>query len=374
MEESSSKGRIDWYILLPVVGLMLFSLAFVYSASATRAQMKFGSSEYFFLKHLARIIVGLVVIIIFAKIDYHKWVKYSKIALIGSMLLLFYVLLTGQAIHGASRWINLGIINFQPSELAKFTLILHLSTLLAQKQEKIKDFKEGLLPLLFWSLSVCFLIGLQPNFSSALVIFLISLSLMFVGNANLFQLGTIALFCLVGGLGYALTAEYRLQRILSYLGLAKGDEGVVINYQLKQALIALGTGGFFGLGPGQSRQSNLFLPESFGDFIFAIIGEEYGWLGSIAILLAFGFIFWRGMLIAKKATDDLGYFLAFGIIITFSIYVFVNAGVNCGILPTTGLPMPFISYGGTAVLFYAAAIGVLLNISAQAGVYPKSKK
>ena len=156
-----------------------------------------------------------------------------------------------------------------------------------------------------------------------------------------------------------------------------GDAGSQVEttgYQLNQALIAMGNGGIFGVGPGQNRQSHLFLPESYGDFIFSIIGEEYGFIGLFAILAAFALIFWRGMIIAKKAPDNYGYFLAIGIIITFAIYVFVNAGVNTGILPTTGVPMPFISYGGTAILFYSAAIGVLLNISAQAGVYPKINK
>jgi cell division protein FtsW len=138
-------------------------------------------------------------------------------------------------------------------------------------------------------------------------------------------------------------------------------------------LIALGNGGIFGLGPGQSRQSDLFLPESYGDFIFSVIGEEYGFIGVILIIAAFVLILWRGIIIAKNAPDFFGYFLATGIILTLAIFAFVNAGVNCGLLPTTGLPMPFISYGGTAVIFHAAAVGILLNISKHAGVYPKDE-
>ncbi|MFW5702035.1 MAG: FtsW/RodA/SpoVE family cell cycle protein, partial [Bacteroidota bacterium] len=161
--------------------------------------------------------------------------------------------------------------------------------------------------------------------------------------------------------------------IMAYLGMDPNTiDPESVNYQLRQALIALGNGGLFGTGPGQSRQSNLFLPESYGDFIFSIIGEEYGFIGVLLVIATFVLVFWRGMMVARRAPDDFGYFLAVGILITFAIYVFVNAGVNVGLLPTTGLPMPFVSYGGSAVLIYAMAVGVLLNISAQSGIYPRA--
>jgi cell division protein FtsW len=164
-----------------------------------------------------------------------------------------------------------------------------------------------------------------------------------------------------------------MNRLMSFIGLHDGGEQTVkeTTSQTYQAILAFGNGGLLGLGPGQSRQSHLFLPESYGDFIYSIIGEELGFLGSILILAAFTLIFWRGIIISKKAPDDFGYYLSSGIIITLAIYVIINSGVNTGLLPTTGLPMPFLSYGGTAVLFYASAIGILLNISAQAGTYPK---
>ncbi len=363
-------GHIDWYILLPVVGLMLFSIAFVYSASAPFAELKFGSKNTLFISHTIRIILGLITLVIFAKIDYHFWAKISKLILVIAIGLLAFVLFGGEEMKGASRWINLGFFKFQPSELAKFALVLHLSVLLARKQEVIKDFKNGMFPLLLWSGIVVFLILLQPNHSTAFIILLISIIMMFVGNVNLLHLGGLSIigFGILGS--YAVVAKYPMQRISAFLGMAKSSEIVqVFNYQLQQSLIALGNGGIFGLGPGQSRQAALFLPESYGDFIYSIIGEEYGFIGAAIIILVFVLILWRGMIVAKNAPDNLGYFLAFGIIITLSIYAFVNAGVNSGLLPTTGLPMPFISYGGTAVLFHAAAVGVLLNISAQAGVY-----
>ncbi len=369
-----SEQHIDWYILLPVVGLMLFSIAFVYSASAYVAEIRFGSPEKFFLNHAMRVAGGLVLMIIFAKIDYHVWYKYSKPIIILAVIPLLLVFFVGAEYKGATRWIDIGPINFQPSEFAKWALVLHLATLLTKNRNEIKTFQGGLLPLLVWTFIVCVLIAAQPNFSTAFIIFIISLIMMFVGNTNLLHLGSIALFSLIGSGLYAIAAPYRLQRIYSFIGriLGNSDATNAHNYQAIQAIIAFGNGGIFGVGPGQSRQSNLFLPESYGDYIFSIIGEEYGFIGVTLIILIFIFIFWRGMLIAKKAPDIYGYFLAIGILSTFAIYAFVNTGVNVGILPATGVPLPFISYGGTAVFFYSAALGILLNISAKAGVYTLS--
>ncbi|MBI5325975.1 MAG: FtsW/RodA/SpoVE family cell cycle protein, partial [Ignavibacteriae bacterium] len=352
-----------------------FSLAFVYSASAPFAEHKFGSKETLFLSHSVRIGLGLLALLLFSRIDYHFIAKLSKIFLICSIGLLVFVLFGGEEVKGASRWVNLGFFRFQPSELAKFALILHLAVLLTKKQEYIKDFKQGMLPLLIWSGIVTFLILLQPNHSTAFIILVISISMMFIGNVNLFHLGGLSIVGFAILTAYAIVAKYPIQRVSAFLGISKSSEVIeVFNYQLQQSLIALGNGGIIGLGPGQSRQSALFLPESYGDFIFSVIGEEYGYIGAAIIIIVFLIILWRGMIVAKNAPDILGYFLSCGIIITLSIYALVNACVNCGLLPTTGLPMPFISYGGTAVIFHGAAVGVLLNISAQAGVYPKEIK
>lgn len=365
-------GHIDWMILIPVVGIMLLSIAFVYSASASIAEVKFGSADRLFFNHSIRIIASLILIIIFAKIDYHVWKRVGKIGMFVAIALLAVVLFVGAETKGAARWINLGFLTFQPSEFAKFALVLHFAVLLTDKQDYIKDFKKGFLPFMIWIAVVCGLIALQPNFSTMIVIFLIAISMMFIGNTNLLHLGATAGVGIIGAGIYAISAQYRMNRIKAFFGMGEGDSFETATYQLNQALIALGNGGPTGVGPGQSRQSHLFLPESYGDFIFSIIGEEYGFIGLFILIAAFALIFWRGMIIARNAPDNFGYFLAIGIIITFAIFVFVNAGVNTGILPTTGVPMPFISYGGTAVLFYGGAIGILLNISAQAGIYPKN--
>ncbi|MGA2298761.1 MAG: FtsW/RodA/SpoVE family cell cycle protein, partial [FCB group bacterium] len=229
-------GHIDWYILIPVVGLMLFSISFVYSASASFAALKFGFQEALFINHAIRIGIGIIVLLVFAKIDYHYWAKFSKILIIIAIGLLIFVLIGGQSVKGAQRWINFGFIKFQPSEFAKFALVLHLAVLLSKKQDTIKNFKEGLSPLLIWSAGITFLVLIQPNHSTAFVILLISITMMFIGNANLFQLGMLS----SGAMGlftiYAVTSKYPIERISAFFGQSSvSKNALVFNYQLQQS-------------------------------------------------------------------------------------------------------------------------------------------
>lgn len=373
---SKKTDHIDWFILLSVVGLMLFSVAFVYSASAAFADAHFGSSEKLVVSHGIRVVLGLFAVFIFARIDYHVWERLAKPAYIISIGLLAIVLVSGARVKGATRWIDIGYISFQPSELAKFALVMFVSAMLAERTRSINDFKRGILPIILWTLPCCGLIALQPNVSTAGALFLMMFVLLFVGNARTDHLSVIGFFTMVFGGIYALAAPYRRNRILAFLGLGDGMENNAvekINYQLKQALIAFGNGGITGVGPGRSIQRDFFLPESYGDFIYSIIGEEYGLIGATIVLIAFGILLWRGLAVAKRAPDAFGRLLAAGITIVLVVYAVVNAGVTCGVLPTTGLPMPFISYGGTSVLFSSAAVGILLNISSHAGVYPRRR-
>jgi cell division protein FtsW len=364
----NKKGHIDWLLLLPVVLLMMLSLAFVYSASATYSEVNFGGESALFWNHSFRVFLSFLAIILFASIDYHNWQKLSRMIIITSVLLLIIVLAFGMASKGATRWLNLGFITVQPSEIAKFAMVVHFAALIVDKQDRIKDFKTGFMPFMVWLGGICILIAMQPNFSTMMLIFLIGMLMIFIGNAHILHIfATGAVGGLLAGI-YAVSAEYRMDRILAFFDTSKTDPASA--YQLNQSLIALGNGGFTGMGAGQSRQSLLYLPESYGDFILAIIGEEYGFIGLFVLLLLFGIIFWRGFVIAKNSPDNFGFYLAIGIVLTFAVYVFINAGVNTGLLPTTGVPIPFLSYGGTAILINASAIGVLLNISAQAGVYP----
>ena len=368
------RGHNDWFLLLAVLGIMFFSIAFVYSASAGFSDEKTGSAETFFWSHAVRVLAGIGVMLVASRIDYHWLEKWSKPMLILALGMLLYVLFEGTRMKGATRWLSLGPISFQPSEFAKFALVMHLGVMLADKRSYIDDFKFSFLPMMFWIAITCGLVALQPNLSTASVIFMVGMGTLFVGRADLKQLGAVVLFGLVAAAGYAVSAEYRMRRIMAYISMHSdgADTVTAANYQLTQGLIAFGSGGVLGVGPGQSRQ-RLFVPEPFGDFIYSIIGEEYGFVGALIILGVFGLIVWRGLLIARQAPNDLGRNVAAGITLILGAYAAINACVTTGLLPTTGLPMPFISYGGSSVLFSAAAVGVLLNISQQANVMPHEK-
>jgi cell division protein FtsW len=371
----STPGRIDWLIMLITAALLLFSVPFVYSASASFADIRLGSSEKLVWKHAIRVIIAVAIVVVFARIDYHVWKKWSKYLLYGGFASLVLVFFVGSRMKGASRWIHFGPINFQPSELAKFALVIYVAAWIADNHHRLDDLKKGLLPILGIIGMICGLIALQPNFSTASVIAIIMGIMLFAGNVRLKHLLAIGGITLIAGSLYAVSASYRMKRILAFLGSSDaGPEGETVNYQLQQALLALGNGGLLGVGVGQSHQRDMFLPESYGDFISSIIGEEYGFVGITMVLLCFTLILYRGLRIARTAPDLFGRMLALGITITMCIYAFVNAGVNCGLLPTTGLPMPFLSYGGSAVLFSAAAMGILLNISARSGMFPHQQK
>lgn len=371
MTSTSETSHIDWLILLPIAGLLMFSVAFVYSASSSFAAVKFGSSEQLFWNHAIRVLIGLGLIVTFARIDYHVWQGASRTIMLVAIGFLVMVFLIGSSAKGAARWVSLGPINFQPSELAKFALVLHTASTLAQNKLFIRDWRRSIVPVLTWALPVCVLVALQPNMSTASVLFFLVMVMLFLADADLRHiLVVIGAGAIIGG-AYAVSAPYRLRRLMAYFGMDGADEA--IRYQLNQALIAFGNGGITGVGPGQSRQRDWFLPESYGDFIFSIVGEEYGFLGVVALIGAFVLVAWRGYAVARKAPDTFGRLLAAGITTTLAMYAFVNAGVTCGVLPTTGLPMPFISYGGSSVFFSAIAVGTLLNVSSQAGVWVRKR-
>lgn len=364
-------GLIDWLILLPVTALMLFSIAFVYSASSSFADVRFGSAEQLFWNHAIRILVGLILMILVSRLDYRFWQDKSTLITIIAAGFLLLIFVMGTEIKGATRWINLGFISFQPSELAKYALVLHVAAMLAAGRVFIGDWRRVLMPITVWTCIICLLIALQPNLSTATVIFCLVILMLYLGGARILHLSIVGSAGITAAAIWAVSAEYRVQRIMSYLNNEATDAA---GYQLDQALIAFGNGGIWGLGPGQSRQRDWFLPESYGDFIFSIVGEEYGFVGVAIVLMCFIMISWRGFTVARKAPDIFGRILAAGITATIATYAFVNAAVTCGLLPVTGLPMPFISYGGTSVFFNAAAAGILLNISSQAGVFRGRRK
>ncbi|HET6512018.1 MAG TPA: putative peptidoglycan glycosyltransferase FtsW [Candidatus Kapabacteria bacterium] len=370
---AAAKKTADLSLFLTVTGLLLASLAFVYTASATFSSVKMATSESMLFSHAQKVLMAFGAMLFFTKVDYHIFQKNSKYIMLGAMALLMAVLVVGTKELGARRWLSLGFLSFQPAEFAKFALVIHISAMCAAKAEIIGDFKKAFIPIMVWALGTAGLIVLQPNMSTASVLIMITFAIMFIAQVPLKYMISCGVIAFVGGFMYALTATYRLHRILAFFGF-ENEHTSRVSYQSDQGLIAFGNGGLFGVGIGQSRQRDFYLPESYGDFIFSVIGEEYGFIGAGALMLTFGFLLIRGVQITKHAPDMFGRYVAFGITTTVAIYTLVNAFVNTGLMPVTGLPMPFVSYGGTSMIFSAAAIGVLLNISKHATTLPDAPK
>jgi cell division protein FtsW len=368
-----AKKTADLSLFITVTGLLLASLAFVYTASASFSAAKMSTSESMLFNHAKKVVLAFVTMLFFTKVDYHKYQKQTKWLMLAALGLLVFVLFHGTRELGAQRWLNLGPLSFQPAEFAKFALVLQVAALCAQKQEYIGDFKRAFLPIMAWAMAAAVLIAKQPNMSTAAVLVMITFGIMFVAQVPLRYMVSCGIAALLGGAVYAMTAAYRMERILAFAG-KHNNQTDRVSYQLKQAMIAFGNGGLFGVGIGQSRQRDFYLPESYGDFIYSVIGEEYGFLGAAILMVVFAFIIIRGIQIAKHAPDAFGRYVAYGITITVGIYAVVNAFVNCGLMPVTGLPMPFVSYGGTSMIFSAAAVGILLNISKHAEKLPDAPR
>ncbi|MCK9280259.1 MAG: putative lipid II flippase FtsW [Melioribacteraceae bacterium] len=358
------KGSIRVIILFTGI-LILLGGIIVFTASSTISAEKFDSLYSLFKLHLVKMIFSIIGMSFFAiLVPYQKLKKYSKYLLMGIVVVLVLTFLIMPSVKGASRWINLGFMKLQPSEIAKLFLIIHLAHFLERKGEGIKDFKNGFALALFWIFLISTLIFLQPNFSSAIIIGFISFAILFVGDAKKSHVfGTIATVA-TPLVTVMMFVQHTRERIIGFVKsfLEGGDP----NIQVYQAKVALGSGGWLGRGIGHSRQSDLFLPESYGDFIFSILGEEAGLAGAIAVLTLYLAIFLCGLYIAKKTNDKFGQLLAFGISFNILITAFINAAVVAGIVPTTGITLPFISYGGTSIIMFAISVGILINIGNQA--------
>jgi cell division protein FtsW len=371
------RNHIDIWLLIVVLGLMVVSLGIVYSASAEWSLRRFETQSHYLDLHAIKILLSIGALFVGLSIPYGAYKKLTKPVLMIAVLTLAVTFILGGETKGAVRWLRFGGLGFQPSEFAKFALLFHISLLLAAKGEHIKDFKKGFLPIIIWISMVTGLVLAQPNLSTGMMLFGLTMILLFVGRVRILHLaGTVGvaicvLVLYVLFMAYVLKRPYQLQRIMHFV---QGNSNGQQNYQLWQGIIGFGNGGMFGVGPGESRQRDLFLPESYNDFVYSIVGEEYGLLGTVVVLGAFLFVMLRGFRIAKYAKDDFARFLAVAITSTITLYALVNASVAMGLLPTTGLPMPFISYGGSSLMFSAFSIGVLLNISAHTDLHPRTAK
>ncbi len=365
----NQRNHIDLLILIVVLILMLLSLSAVYSASASWSLERTGNPNTLMTNHAVSVVVGFMVLFIFMNIPYRVYKKLSKPGILFVLGALAATLFFGNEIKGATRWIQLGSFNFQPSELAKVALLVHICVLIERKKSYLHDWRRTLLPISVWIGCVSVLIMLQPNFSMAAMIIVLSIAVLFLGRVPVRQLAAGAVLTLPAVLVYFVMAPYRLQRIVGFLD--SDSEVTGITYQMSQGILAFGRGGILGVGPGASKQRDFFLPESHGDYVFAIFGEEWGFLGAALVIVIFVIIFLRGFRIALNSKDNFGKLLAGAMTLVISSYAIINSLVTTGLLPTTGLPMPFLSYGGTAMIANAAAIGILLNISSYTNLRPK---
>jgi len=353
--------KLGLTIFFDVFALMLLGLTMVMSASSTYSVFKFDNVFYLFNSHLFKVFLGIVAIVLFAFIPYEYYRRLSKPLILITTILLVVTLLFAPDIKGAGRWLNFGVVSIQPADIAKLALIVHLAVLLEAKASLLDSYKDGFLYFFIWIMVISGLIMLQPNISSGIMLIAISLVVIYAGGAKFKHIFVSLLISLVVIGAAAMIFPHSRSRIFSYVNSFSG--GGDLNFQVKQALYSLGSGGIFGVGIGNSMQSNLFLPEAYGDFIFAILGEEFGLIGSIAVLLAYLVFLVCGILVAKKSKDMFGQLLAFGITISIVFYAFVNIAVTTGVFPTTGLPLPFISYGGTSLIFLCISVGILINIA-----------
>lgn len=349
--------------MIVTFALLTVGLIMVYSASAVWADYKFNDSFFFAKRQMLFAGVGIIAMFFIMNIDYWTWRTWSKVILIVCFVLLILVLIpgVGNVRNGSRSWIGVGAFSVQPSEFMKLAMIAFLAKFLSENQKAITSFKKGLVPSLGLVFLAFGLIMLQPDLGTGTVMVGTSVVIIFIAGARISHFVGLGLLGVAGFVGLIASAPYRIKRITSFLDPWQDPLGS--GFQMIQSLYAIGPGGLFGLGLGQSRQKFFYLPEPQTDFIFAILAEELGFIGGSLILLLFSLLLWRGIRIALGAPDLFGTFLATGIIAMIAIQVMINIGVVTGLMPVTGITLPFLSYGGSSLTLMLMAVGVLLNIS-----------
>jgi cell division protein FtsW len=357
-------------IFVPVLILVGIGLLMVYSSTALMSTKKYGNSLHYLWKHLITVCAGLITMFVLAKVDYRKFRPLVILFLVFSFILLVLVFVPGIGLsaNGASRWIRLWPNTFQPSELVKITLVIFLADYMSKNIHRIKDFRYGILIPGGVMLLFQLIIILQPDFGAVMSIAILTICLLILGGARLRYIwgGVLMSLPLIYVLIFAV--PYRKRRIMAFLD--PWQDPFESGFQLVQSFIAFGRGSIFGVGIGESKQKLFFLPEVHTDFIFSLIGEEIGLIGVLAVVGLFVWLFVKGVMIANRTADSFSYYLAFGLTMMISCQAIINFAVTTGLMPTKGLPLPFISYGGSALLNNMAAMGILINISRINGQLP----
>lgn len=359
----NKKAAPDFILVLTTLSLLAVGMIMVYSSSAVWADYKFDDSFFFAKRQLLFAGLGIVAMFFIMNIDYWTWRTWSKLFLIICFILLAVVLIPGIGLvrGGARSWLGVGAFSIQPSEFMKLAMIAFLAKFLSENQKKITSFKKGLLPSLALVFVAFGMIMLQPDLGTGAVMVGTCVVMIYVAGARISHFIGLGLIGVVGFAGLILSAPYRIKRITAFLN--PWEDPLGSGFQIIQSLYAIGPGGLLGMGLGQSRQKFFYLPEPQTDFIFAILAEELGFIGGTFVLLLFTLLLWRGVRIALGAPDLFGSFLGIGIISMIAIQVIINIGVVTGLMPVTGITLPFLSYGGSSLTLMLMAVGVLLNIS-----------
>lgn len=362
--DKENRGKMDFPLLVSIILLLCIGIIMVSSASSYSALSKYDDSNFFLVKQLGFAIVGFIAMIVISTIDYKKYKKVSYL-FYGLTLILMILVLTplGVSVNGAKRWLGIGdFFRFQPSEIMKIALVLATATYVSCNYKKLNSWKGYIVPAIFL-LAVGIVMYLQDHLSGMIVMIVASVSIIFSSGIKLKWKVIIPIIivgiALVGV--FLFSDEYRLSRVTAFLHPEEDIRGT--NWQAAQSLYALGSGEIFGLGLGQSRQKYLWLPEAQNDFIFSVLGEEFGLIGSVSVILIFLFFIYRGFRIAITCKELYGSMLAAGIVSVFALQIFVNIAVVTSSMPVTGMPLPFFSYGGTALFINLCTMGILLNIS-----------
>ncbi|HEY3424711.1 MAG TPA: stage V sporulation protein E [Negativicutes bacterium] len=353
----------DFIIFFAVIALLGIGVVMVYSSSAVSAEVNYNDSYYFLKRQLIWASLGIMTMVLTMNVDYHAWRNFAKPLFIFTLLLLVLVLVPGlgKVVNGARRWLGFGSLYLQPSEIAKLSMVLFSAASLARNQDKITSFVRGVLPQLAILLLVFGLILKEPDLGTALAIGGTVFILLFTAGAKLSQLASLGITGVVGIVAAIIAEPYRLKRLLAFSD--PWADPLDTGYHIIQSLYAIGSGGLFGVGLGRSREKFLYLPEPHTDFIFAIIGEELGFIGTVTVIVLFFLFAWRGFKVALSAPDIYGSILGAGLTTMIIMQALMNIAVVTATMPVTGIPLPFISFGGSALIFTLAGVGIVLNIS-----------
>lgn len=356
--------KMDYSFLIVVLALLSYGLIMVFSASSASAHYEYNDALHFIKRQLLWSSLGLVVMFFVSRISYKTIYKYALHLMVISIVLLILVPFIGIEVKGAKRWLGFGSVSFQPSELAKFAIIVFLARSLSVNHDALKTFNKGFLPYIFIIGLLALLVFIEPHLSGAIVIVAVGFIVLWAAGAKMSHfviigIPVVAIACIA-----MISAPYRMARVTTFFNPFEDTTGA--SYQIIQSLYAIGSGGFFGVGLGQSRQKYLYLPEAQNDFIFSIICEELGFLGALLVVVLFVILIFKGIKIAMNAPDKFSRLTVIGIIGLIAVQVVVNIAVVTSSIPATGMPLPFFSYGGSSLLFILAEMGVVLSISREA--------